>query len=189
MMKQIAREEALGSLKGITQFYFRERAMKELANNVLYDAAFAEAPGSSRFHHAYRGGLAHHTAEVVSNCIHLAGELPHVDTDVLLMAAIFHDWMKTREYVLEEDGSVTKTPYCYLIGHVVGSAMAFRELATTYLGVGVSVEFIDDVTHVMLAHHGRTEWRSPVEPQTPEAWILHAADMLSARPLGNPGGK
>jgi len=29
-------------------------------------------------------------------------------------------------------------------------------------------------------HHGRLEWQSPVEPQTPEARILHSADMLSA---------
>jgi 3'-5' exoribonuclease len=33
----------------------------------------------------------------------------------------------------------------------------------------------------MLAHHGRKEWGSPVEPATNEAWILHAADMMSSR--------
>jgi 23S rRNA maturation-related 3'-5' exoribonuclease YhaM len=39
----------------------------------------------------------------------------------------------------------------------------------------------DAVIHCMLSHHGRREWGSPVEPVTPEAYILHVADMLSSR--------
>lgn len=34
----------------------------------------------------------------------------------------------------------------------------------------------------MLSYHVHLEWRSPVEPVTMEAHILHSADMLSARP-------
>jgi 3'-5' exoribonuclease len=37
------------------------------------------------------------------------------------------------------------------------------------------------IEHAILAHHGRQEWGSPVEPVTAEAYILHYADMLSVR--------
>lgn len=39
----------------------------------------------------------------------------------------------------------------------------------------------DEVTHAILAHHGRREWGSPVIPQTRMAWLLHLCDGISAR--------
>jgi 3'-5' exoribonuclease len=174
-MNRVNQENALDFLFEVTSKHLPS-VDQALALVVLSDADFLVSPGSSRYHHAYRGGLVHHTAEVVENCMSMIGA-----SRALLLAAIWHDYMKKREYFLEEDGSITKTPYCYLIGHVVGSAMAFREAAIPLAG---DMCFVDSVTHIMLAHHGRNEWRSPVEPQTPEAWILHAADMLSARPMG-----
>ena len=44
----------------------------------------------------------------------------------------------------------------------------------------VNPDLMEEVSHVILAHHGRLEWGSPIEPQTPEALIVHQADMLSA---------
>ena len=38
-----------------------------------------------------------------------------------------------------------------------------------------------DLTHLLLSHHGRKEWGSPVTPKTPEAEILHLADLLDSR--------
>lgn len=37
------------------------------------------------------------------------------------------------------------------------------------------------VGHCILAHHGRKDWGSPIEPQTQEAYLLHAADTWSSR--------
>ena len=34
---------------------------------------------------------------------------------------------------------------------------------------------------MILSHHGKKEWGSPIEPQSQGAWILHLADMMSAR--------
>ena len=33
--------------------------------------------------------------------------------------------------------------------------------------------------HLILSHHGHREWGSPVEPSTPEAVLLHQADMMA----------
>ena len=34
--------------------------------------------------------------------------------------------------------------------------------------------------HIIVSHHGKLEWGSPVEPMCPEAIIVHTADNLSA---------
>ena len=34
--------------------------------------------------------------------------------------------------------------------------------------------------HVILSHHGRKDWGSPVLPQLPEALLIHYCDQLSA---------
>lgn len=147
-----------------------------LADVVLFDPAFVTAPGGASHHHAYKGGLLQHTSEVVAHVIRVAG--PVLDMPSLILAAIWHDYMKTREYVIEPDGRITKTQYHAQIGHVAGSYVEFVHHARR---LGVPDTEIEKIGHIMLAHHGRLEWRSPVEPQTPEAFILHTADMLSAR--------
>jgi 3'-5' exoribonuclease len=35
--------------------------------------------------------------------------------------------------------------------------------------------------HMVLSHHGRREYGSPIEPATPEAFVLHAIDSLDSR--------
>ena len=34
--------------------------------------------------------------------------------------------------------------------------------------------------HIVLSHHGRMDWGSPVLPQTPEALLIHCCDQISA---------
>jgi 3'-5' exoribonuclease len=45
--------------------------------------------------------------------------------------------------------------------------------------MGLDPTYRDTVAHAILAHHGRHEWGSPVAPATPEATVIHFADMLS----------
>jgi hypothetical protein len=81
------------------------------------------------------------------------------------------------------------TDYAKLCGHVVGSTYAFLAWSddpNTFIQSTGEYTYIPEpkrsaIVHCMLAHHGRKEWSSPVEPATNEAWILHAADMTSSR--------
>jgi 3'-5' exoribonuclease len=134
--------------------------------------------GGAKHHHAYLGGLAVHVAEVVKLLLKMANP-QCIDLDVLLTAACWHDHGKLREYELKSDGSIGTTPYAKEVGHVVGSVIEFMEASGP--GIGVPYGGRGRIVHCMLAHHGRREWGSPVEPATAEAWLLHAADMLSSR--------
>ena len=35
--------------------------------------------------------------------------------------------------------------------------------------------------HLIVSHHGRREWGSPIEPSTPEAFVLHLIDNLDSK--------
>ena len=148
---------------------------------ISYDKGY----GGARHHHAYEGGLAVHVADVVRRCRYMCG--PVVDISVLLTAAYWHDHCKLLDYKGNPDGTVGYTPYTKQIGHVVGSVLAFSDIASVpVLDANGKYFCVPDraqnaIIHCMLAHHGRKEWGSPVEPATLEAYILHSADMLSSR--------
>lgn len=145
---------------------------------VLNDPKFATAPAAATHHHNYDGGLAEHTLEVAQFAMEFAKGFGV--SHLALVAAIFHDFHKVHEYVFVVD-KIEKTPYLYETGHVVGSWEYFRAVAHAE---GFSPDEIDAISHALLAHHGRREWGSPVEPATPLAWALHSADMLSSRGYG-----
>jgi 3'-5' exoribonuclease len=145
---------------------------------VLCDPSFAVAPASAGHHpgpHQEPGGLALHTLEVAEHAVALAG-----DDELLarraLIAAVFHDYGKIHEYEFV-DGKAVKTEFHKRTGHVVWSWYIFMNLTEGTM----SEEWREEIGHALLAHHGRREWGSPVEPQTRLAYILHTADMLSSR--------
>ena len=154
----------------------QKSVLRILNDRVLEDVDFLNAPGGAEHHHNYRHGLIIHVAEVMANVWRMTGFNP---SDELVTAVIWHDYMKIKDYgwggLYHEQ--IVKLPYRKLINHVAGSAMEFHRLAYGK----VSTETLERIEHLLLSHHGRKEWGSPVEPATAEALILHAADMMSAK--------
>lgn len=166
----------------------------QVCTRVLSDPRFATAYGSAGQHHAYPGGLMVHTSEVLETALHLSNIYTDADREVLTVAAVYHDYMKIKEYLPEVQGTGNysngvpvkfgKTPYRNLVRHVAGGHAEFlRNLddftETLPVDNGEFDNKVLNIEHCLLAHHGRHEWGSPVEPQTVEANILHMADMLS----------
>jgi len=173
------------------------------ATTVLDDARFTVWTGSLNGKHHYgSGGLVKHTEEVLTFALSLAScnpylELPSVDRKTLTLAVIFHDYGKLWDYepVLDqftEDVSNPGKPeylrrriidwkgtaHKRLTHHVTRSNMEWLR-ASEFEEVDPARR--EAVSHAILAHHGCREWGSPVSPGTAEAWILHLADMASAR--------
>ena len=40
---------------------------------------------------------------------------------------------------------------------------------------------LEQLTHTILSHHGRREWRTLLEPHTAEALLVHLADYAESR--------
>lgn len=155
----------------------------KLISYVGSDDLFLKGWGSSvdsPHHHAYEGGLADHTLEVMDIASMMALRVMRVnDLEYanLMVAATWHDYMKIRTY--DKEGK--KTLYYKKFGHVVPSADMFRRISDYNTDPEIlKWEDKDEIVHAILAHHGKHEWRSPVEPQTRIARILHAADYASA---------
>lgn len=187
--------------------YLREQVdklpyvFKVVCLEVLSNDKFLLWPASPKKHQQFMGGLCLHTKEVVEISLAMAKTSPlQVDTNILLTAAIFHDYGKIRDYVISDVHLFDKckndlmegrdvshiqadriwkySSFCYKIRHVSHSYAEWIRFADYR---GIIPELQEAIGHCILAHHGRPEYGSPVEPQTVEAFILHSADMLSAR--------
>jgi 3'-5' exoribonuclease len=165
-------------IQGITNSPLRDTCYE-----VIDDHRFGVAPASLSHHHAYTGGLAEHTLEVLRYLNAQTVVFPNVNIDVLITAAVWHDYMKVREYTgtkakgFPDHWAYADDGFGLKIGHISAGAALF---CTTAGERGVSRDTAEKVVHCLLSHHGRREWGSPVEPQTLEALLLHQSDMLSA---------
>jgi 3'-5' exoribonuclease len=148
---------------------------------VLEDGLFLNGIASHSHHpepHQKPGGLVLHTLEVAREAVNMAGADKQLVARAYV-AAVFHDYGKIHDYAVM-GGKVVKLPFANRIGHIVYGWRVFLEFAEYFK---LEPEETEEIAHAILAHHGRREWGSPVEPQTRLAHIIHTADMLSARGL------
>jgi 3'-5' exoribonuclease len=96
--------------------------------------------------------------------------------DVVTTAIMFHDIGKVYDYTRFHDGHYEYTEHKELIRHLPRSYATFMSRTDP----AVSEELRTKIGHCILAHHGRMEWGSPVTPLTPEAYVVHCADWISA---------
>lgn len=134
-------------------------------------------PAAVRNHHNYPGGLAWHTLSMARLGKLIAKQYEWLDEDLLIAGILLHDLAKTEEYsaaVLPE-----YTPKGNLIGHISMVSNLIDRVA-----VALEVEESEEVMllkHMVLSHHGKKEFGSPVLPMTPEAEVLTLLDNLDSR--------
>lgn len=156
--------------------------LDEICMHVLNNPDFTQCPASEKHHHNYEGGLLGHTTDLLCR-LRPYFTLEHIDQDVLITAAIWHDYHKIYEYNWHHDDVlerfvISKLPYTRLIGHIVGGYSEFVRVAAAH---ELNTTTTAKIGHCILSHHGRQEWGSPVEPQTDEAFLLHTMDMRSVQ--------
>lgn len=141
---------------------------------------YCTAPAAARIHQAWIGGLLEHTLAVVRNAVRLAEHYGPYDRDLLVTAGIFHDVGKIREYSWRR--TITYTDEGRLHGHIsIGASMvdaAIRALQRE--PEGFSELRRQHIIHLILSHHGKLEYGSPVVPKTKEALLLHYGDYTEA---------
>ena len=139
---------------------------------------YERCPASVSGHHAALGGLLKHTVEVAA-IARVIARVCGADQDLVLAGVLLHDIGKLESY--RWDGAFDYTDAHYLVGHVVlGSLMLERRLAGESQASCTDAERAA-LHHLILSHHGRKEFGSPVVPATLEAEALHWADNASAQ--------
>ena len=150
---------------------------------LLYDEEdfrrrYERCPASIAGHHAALGGLLKHTTEVavIARAItRVAG----ADQDLVLAGVLLHDIGKLDAY--RWDGGFAYTDAGHLVGHVVLGALALERRLNECATPPCTDPERALLQHLILAHHGRLEYGSPVTPMTLEAEVLHWADNASAK--------
>ncbi len=142
---------------------------------------FFRAPAAKMIHHNYYGGLLEHTLSVAALCSKAADEYQEINRDILLAGALLHDIGKIAEYEMQTSPQYTVKGR--LIGHIViGSELISNAIDNMRKeGINFPDELDWMLRHMILSHHGRLEFGSPVIPLFPEAFVLYMMDNLDAK--------
>lgn len=162
-----------------------DRNLKDLVLGILCENdAFDTYPAAKSIHHAVKHGLLQHTVEVAeyaeaireTRLGHGYGEA--IDRSLLIAGALLHDIAKIKEFRPVGNGAFDYGRES-MIGHIaqgVGIIMAAITKIENFDG-----DTATRLLHIIVSHHGKQEFGSPVEPQTPEAVIVNLADLASAK--------
>jgi 3'-5' exoribonuclease len=151
---------------------------------------FRRAAAARDYHHARRGGLLEHTAQMMRAGAALQAVYTDLNWDLVRAGLLLHDSGKLWELDYQPQGFVAPmTTTGELLGHIsIGI-----ELANKLWRALESVPEFSEATaqppremvrqhllHLIASHHGQKEYGAPVTPRTPEAWMLHHIDNMDA---------
>lgn len=135
-------------------------------------------PAAKSIHHAYRGGLLEHVVKMAELALSISEHYPEdLDRDLLLLGIYFHDLGKIREL-----GAMPNNDYTLegqLVGHIVIGMGLLRECVAAIEGFPETARL--QLEHLVVSHHGRREYGSPIEPSIPEAFALNLIDDLDSK--------
>ncbi len=164
----------------------KDEHLKQLLQSYLDDVEWVErfkvAPAAVNNHHAYPGGLLHHTVELMELAATIAPRYPQLNGDVLVAGAFLHDLGKIEE--LTSGGELSYTDRGQLIGHLVIGVTELQWRVSELEGNSGKVfpgGLLMQLEHMILSHHGQLEYGSPKVPMTLEAIALHHLDNLDAK--------
>jgi 3'-5' exoribonuclease len=153
---------------------------------------FRRTGAARRNHHARRGGLVEHVAQMMRCAVAIAGVYPQLNRDLMISGVLFHDCGKLWENAYAE--SSFSMPYhmtAEMLGHIpLGLEIVnklWREVmeraeAAQWLHLEPASDAVRlHLLHLIASHHGTYEFGSPVLPKTPEAVALHHVDNIDAK--------
>lgn len=155
-----------------------------------YGERFRRTAAARKNHHARRGGLVEHVAQMMRSAQALCTVYQDLNRDLLTAGVLFHDCGKMWENSYPDAGFTQ--PYNLhgeMLGHIplgIETANAiWREMMQKEDGWDSLEPKSSDVhlhlLHLIASHHGTHEWGSPTLPRTPEAMVLHYVDNLDAK--------
>ena len=152
---------------------------------------FRRTAAARNYHHARRGGLVEHCAQMMRVALAIAPLYPELNVDLLIAGILFHDSGKLWENNYSESGFVMAyDERGELMGHIsIGLELVnslWRRISAEQVEPWKNLQPASEdvrlhLLHLIAAHHGEKQLGSPVEPRTPEAQTLHYIDNLDAR--------
>jgi 3'-5' exoribonuclease len=153
-------------------------SLSEVVLHILdkYSSALMTCPAARMIHHAYKGGLIEHVCAVTRKVEAILLIEENINRGVALAGAILHDIGKILEF---NPNGQDRTPEGRLIGHVALGLKIVRNAALEK-EVG-DTAWLAEIEHIILSHHGETQFGAPVRPLTREAIVVHFIDNLDSK--------
>jgi len=153
---------------------------------------FRRTAAARDFHHARRGGLVEHVAQMMRSASAVCSVYSHLNEDLLVCGVLFHDCGKLWETVCPENGfNIPLQLSGEMLGHIAIGMEVVNKLWREVMerdeaAAWIHLEPANDMVrlhllHLIASHHGLMEYGSPVLPKTPEAMALHYIDNLDAK--------
>lgn len=152
--------------------------LKTLTKYLLnqHKSAYLTYPAAVRNHHNFASGLLYHSVCMARLAQKICDLYPNVNRDYVVAGALLHDLGK----VIELSGPVATryTDEGKLLGHISIMAGEIRVAAKT---LNITSETPVLLEHMILSHHTKPEFGSPIPPLTREAIVLAAIDDFDAK--------
>ena len=157
---------------------FSDKDVEKITRAVIskfYDK-YTTYPAATKIHHEFASGILHHSLAMADLAEQIAKLYPNVDRDLLVAGALMHDIGKTVEY----DNPLTpvQTVEGKLIGHI---SIMYGEFKKVVDDLHIESEVPVLLEHMILSHHGKYEFGSPVLPLTREALLLSMIDLIDSK--------
>ena len=133
-------------------------------------------PAAKTNHHEYAGGLLHHEVSMLDLAKQISALYPTINRDLLYGGIILHDLGK----IVELSGPIA-TEYTIegkLLGHISIIQSAIIDAAKKY---NIQGEIVTLLQHMVLSHHGKLEFGSPVLPLILEAEVMYLIDNMDSK--------
>lgn len=134
-------------------------------------------PAAVSIHHNYLGGIAYHVYSMLTLSEAYLKQYKYFNSDLVYAGIIIHDMGKVKE--LSGVDRTTYTAEGNLLGHItIGVNMLHdvcKELSLENTEEALALE------HIILSHHGKQEYGSPVIPKIPEAALIFILDYSDSR--------
>lgn len=167
--------------------------LKIVASDAItrYEAKWLRAAAARTYHHARRGGLIEHVAQMLRAALAITPLYPELSQDLLVAGVLFHDIGKLWENDFEAEGfTMPVTLTGELVGHITTGVEVINALwreakardEGIFTGGNPPADLLrQHLLHLVLSHHGSRDFGSPITPRTPEGWVLHHIDSLDAK--------
>ncbi len=157
-----------------------------------YEDLLMRTAAARNYHHARRGGLVEHVAQMMRAAVALLGVYEELNADLVITGVLFHDCGKLWENRYQKLGfTMPHREVGELVGHIslgielinkLWREMCEEEEAQSWESLTPRTEDVRlHLMHLIASHHGTHEFGSPVLPKTPEAVLLHFVDNIDAK--------
>ena len=165
-------------IASVVDLHLRALLERLLGRETLSGWRYRRIPAAKFHHHAYPHGLLDHSVAVATMVSAGAAAHPQIDRDLAVTGALLHDVGKLEAYTVS-GGCAELTDAGKLEGEI--PLGYFRVRAAVEAIAGFPPQRARALLHILLSHHGRLEFGSPVTPCTREAAVVHAMDNLSGQ--------